>query len=108
MRTVYIPNIVRRMEGGKLRPVFDFTPAASFGKLKEIIEEFDDLLFTDHTAAKVASTLADFKPGDYLLAVGDPTAIALCAGILFRKHECVNMLKWDRKSRKYIELELKL
>lgn len=107
MKTVYIPNIVRRLEGGRLRPVFDFSKAAAFGKLKEIIEEFDDLLFTDHTSAKVAATLADFKPGDYLLAVGDPTAIALCAGILFRKHESINMLKWDRKTKSYIELELK-
>lgn len=108
MPTVYIPNIVRRLEDGRLRPVFDFTQAATFGNLKEIIEEFDDLLFTEHTSAKIAAALANFKEGDYLLAVGDPTAIALCAGVLFRSHSSIRMLKWDRKTKRYIELELKI
>jgi hypothetical protein len=108
MSTVYIPHIVRRASNGSLTPKFDFTEAAQFGTLKEIVGEFEDLLFTDRITSIVQDALADFQPDDYLLAVGDPTAIALCAGVIFRKHSSVKMLKWDRQTRKYLMLELKL
>lgn len=108
MSTVYIPQIVRRATNGVLTPKFDFTEAAQFGTLKEIVGEFEDILFTDRIASIVQSSLEEFTQDDYLLAVGDPTVIALCAGVIFRKHSSVKMLKWDRQTRKYLMLELKL
>lgn len=106
MPTVYVPNIVRRKEGGQLRPLFDLTEAARYGNLKEVIGEFDDLLFVDKIAAIAQETLKAFGPDDYLLAIGDPTAIAICSGVLFQKHQRVNLLKWDRQTKTYILLEL--
>lgn len=106
MNTVYVPNIVRRKEGGTLRPCFDLTEAARYGSLKEVIGEFEDLLFTDKIAETAKEALKDFKSDDYLLAIGDPTAIAICAGILFQKHRRIQLLKWDRQTKTYIHLEL--
>lgn len=108
MSTVYIPNMVRRVDKGVLKSAFDFTKAASFGNLKEILGEFEDFLFVDRIVDHAEKALASFQDGDYLLAVGDPTVIAICSGILFRAKKKVNMLKWDRKSRAYIPLEISL
>lgn len=110
MPTVYVPHNVRRLDrsAGKLMQALDLSKAKVFGQLKEVVSEFDDLLFMDKVVAQVKSVLADFTEDDYLLAIGDPTVIALCAGEVFRKNGTVKMLKWDRRLRTYLELELKL
>lgn len=110
MPNVYIPQSVRRYDGQsqKLKPLFDFTQAANYGNLREVIDEFEDLLFIEKLTGKVKESLAEFSAEDYLIAVGDPTLIAICAAVLFRKFDRVNMLKWDRKTQTYLKVEIGL
>lgn len=110
MKTVFVPQNVRRLDrsDNKLKPMLDLSAAAAFGQLKEVIGESVDVLFAERVVSDAKDVLAQFKEGDYLLAVGDPTVIAVCAGILFKSHSTVKMLKWDRKLKIYLELELKL
>jgi hypothetical protein len=46
--------------------------------------------------------LADFRPEeDYLLAIGDPIAIAAVSIIAAEYNGRVSMLKWDKKRQSY-------
>jgi len=110
MPNVYIPHIVRRLDRqtGKLKPAIDLSQAAKLGQLKEVVDEFEMLLLADSVTKKAKQALANFTDDDFLLAVGDPTVIAICAGILFKTRDVVKMLKWDRRMGDYIQLEVRV
>ena len=105
---VFIPQLVERFDQGtgRLVPVFDFSAAASFGQLTPILEPSDNIQFLAHLAPKIRKALQDFGPDDYFVAVGDPTVIAICAGIIFRRNQRANILKWDRKLSIYNNIEV--
>lgn len=105
---VFIPQIVRRFDGtaGELVPAFDLSPAAKFGSLTLILDQDDDTKYLSNLTGKISKELEEFKHGDYLLAVGDPSLIAVCAGIILRKFHSMKMLKWDRQLKTYIEMEI--
>src|ERR1700692_2817423 len=96
---VFLPQVVQRFDHstGSMMPAFDFSAAAQYGQLTPILEETDDAMFLARITPKMRAALEDFKEGDYLLAVGDPAVIAVCAGLILRRFKRLNMLKWDRK-----------
>lgn len=107
MPRVFLPQVVERYDSATGRRVsFDFSPAAQFGQLTEVLSSDDNPLFLAHLTQKIREVLEDFNENDYLLAVGDPAVIAACAGVLFRRQTKVKMLKWDRKMKVYIALEI--
>jgi hypothetical protein len=105
---VYIPHVVKRLDRqtSKLKPALDFSSAARYGQLTEVIDDWDDILLVDKVTANANLALANFTEDDYLLAVGDPTVIAICAGILFKRFSHVKMLKWDRRLGDYLLLKV--
>lgn len=105
---VFIPQIVTRFDhvSGKKIPAFDFSAAAQFGQLEAILDENDDTLFLARITQKIRKSLEGYSENDFLLAVGDPSVIAVCAGIIFRRRTKMKMLKWDRKMQTYLCLEL--
>ncbi len=109
LQRVFIPQLVTRFDHSKGHavPMFDFSPAAQYGQLTPILDESDDPLFLARLAPKIRKMLDGFTEHDYLLAVGDPTVIAICAGLILRRHSNIKMLKWDRKMFTYIVLEIR-
>lgn len=105
---VFIPQLVERYDpaAGHKVPAFDFTKAAAYGSLTVILEKEDDPLFLARITPKIKEALADFGEDDFFVAVGDPSVIAVCAGLILRKHDKFNMLKWDKKMTRYITLEV--
>jgi hypothetical protein len=49
--------------------------------------------------------LRNWKPGDYLLMIGDPTLCAVCMSIITEDNGVVNVLSWDRNTFQYLPLE---
>lgn len=110
MPKVFIPQVAERYDAasGRRVPTFDFAPAAQFGQLTPILERDDNPLFLARITPKIQKALESFAKDDYLLAVGDPSVIAICAGILLRRQNTLNLLKWDKKLSNYITLSLNL
>jgi len=105
---VFLPQIVERFDTVRkiMTPAFDFSAAAQFGQLTTILEAEDDPIFLARITPKIRKALDAFTDNDYLLAVGDPAVIAVCAGIILRRHKTLQLLRWDRKLRNYIHLEI--
>jgi hypothetical protein len=106
---VFIPQIVERYDPTKeaMVPAFDFSAAAQYGQLTPILGTEDDPLFLARVTSQIRKTLEDFNENDFLVAVGDPAVIAVCAGIVLRRQKSMKLLKWDRKTRTYHNLEIK-
>lgn len=89
-------------------PKYDLQPASRHGKLVFLLKPgnvFRDRL--DEARKTLSEKLANFSKSDYLLAVGDPVAIA--AAVLIageRTGGVVNLLKWDRMRRSYESFEI--
>lgn len=106
---VFIPQITERWDDEAERrvPIYDFTRAATFGALTSILDKDDRTLFPERIIPKVRAALADFNADtDYLVAVGDPSVIAICSGIILRRSKNMKMLRWDRRSSDYIVLDI--
>jgi len=46
--------------------------------------------------------LYDWKDGDYLLMIGDPTLCAVCMSIISEQEGLIRVLSWDRDTFQYI------
>ncbi len=105
---VFIPQVVLRLDKGigRLVPQYDFTPAAQHGQLTPILGEDDDTDYISRMVPKVKKALSDFTHEDFLLAVGDPCLIAVCAGVISRKMPTFTMLKWQRSIKMYVKTEI--
>lgn len=105
---VFIPQLIEKWDDSAERfvPAFDFTSAASYGTLTPILDREDNPLFLARITAKIRTALASFTEHDYFVAVGDPSVIAICAGLILRRSARLNLLKWDKKLRRYIVLDI--
>lgn len=106
---VFIPQVVLRFNPqlGKLVPLYDFTPATQHGLLVPVLENDDDTNFLSRFTPKVKQALSDFTHEDFLLAVGDPCLIALCAAVISRRSPIFTMLKWQREIKMYVKMEIR-
>ena len=106
---VFVPHLAERTSptGAKV-PVHDISSAASFGTLVSVLDSQDRPMFIANHMGKVRDVLSEFKDGDCLLAVGDPTVIAACAAVLGRRHSSIHMLKWDRQMEMYVKVEVRI
>lgn len=83
---------------------YDLSPARKFGKLVLVLPPgniFEDRL--GQSLAHMRTVFASYATHDYLLAIGDPVAIA--AGAIMARAKSggiVKMLKWDRHARAYV------
>jgi hypothetical protein len=107
---VFIPQIVKRYD--KVQRVVvdmhDFTAAQTFGKLETVLDDNDNPDLLSRMTHKVNQKLATFTHEDYLIAVGDPCLIAVCAGVILRRQPTLNLLKWQRELRTYVLMEITL
>jgi hypothetical protein len=108
MQRVFIPQVTERFDQktGRRVEAFDFTPAAQYGTLTEVLDRTDNPMFLARLTPKIRERIADFGEHDYLLAVGDPSVIGICCGLLLRRMKKLKMLKWDRHLGIYIVMEL--
>lgn len=87
---------------------YDLTPARHFGDLVECLPPGNIPREISVTVARLKEVLGDFRVAeDYLLAIGDPIAIALAVLVADRvARGGVRLLKWDRRASHYIPYSL--
>lgn len=85
-------------------------PALKYGSMEMLIVGRDHQLYnTTPLVEELNRKLATFTSSDYLLLVGDPAAIAICAAIAAQKTGgALQLLKWDRQERTYYALHVRL
>jgi hypothetical protein len=106
---VFLPQVVEKFNQSRERfePVFDLSTATVFGSLTPILNPTDNPIYLARLTARIRDGLKDFDADrDFFLAIGDPSMIAVCAGLILRRQSCFKMLKWDKKMSRYIVMEI--
>ena len=84
--------------------------AEKYGDLELLLPEGSQLvLSTAPTVRRLKSKLKDFSDEDYLLLMGDPSAIGIaCAVASSNNRGRFKCLKWDKREYKYYPVEVNL
>ena len=106
--TVYVVQEIAGTREG--RPKFNIMGAAEYGKLKFLLDERSQMIFSPGPLIfKLKNLVKDFKPTDYLLLTGDPAIIGVvCCLISENTNGRYNLLKWDRQEKRYYPIEIDL
>ena len=106
--TVYVVQEIAGTREG--RPKFNIMGAAEYGKLKFLLDERSQMIFSPGPLIfKLKTLVKDFKPTDYLLLTGDPAIIGVvCSLISDVTNGRYNLLKWDRQEKRYYPIEIDL
>lgn len=81
-------------------------PAQKYGKIEVLLPQGQVAFLPGPAIYKLNQKLKNFNDNDYLLLIGDPVAIALCAMVAARYNTGkVKFLKWDRQENEYIVIE---
>ena len=83
----------------------DFSDAERYGTLRAVFGRPRKPYDTTSLLARARRVLNDWKPGDYLLMIGDPTLCAVCMSIVTEEHDSLNVLSWDRETFQYMRQE---
>ena len=84
--------------------------AEKFGDLELLLPEGSQLvLSTGPTVRRLRYKLRNFNDDDYLLLIGDPSAIGIaCAIAATNNRGQFKCLKWDKREYKYYPVEVNL
>ena len=106
--TVYVVQEIAGTRDG--RPKFNIMGAAEYGKLKFLLDERSQMIFSPGPLIfKLKNLVKDFKPTDYLLLTGDPAIIGVvCSLVSEQTNGRYNLLKWDRQEKRYYPIEIDL
>ena len=106
--TVYVVQEIAGTREG--RPKFNIMGAAEYGKLKFLLDERSQMIFSPGPLIfKLKNLVKDFKPTDYLLLTGDPAIIGVvCSLVSEQTNGRYNLLKWDRQEKRYYPIEIDL
>lgn len=90
-------------------PVVNLNPAKKFGELQIMLPPNLSSMHAAPLVQALKERMVNFNADDYLLAVGDPSLIAAAAGIaVLKTGGKLKLLKWDRQSQDYIDVEVNL
>ena len=106
--TVYVVQEIAGTREG--RPKFNIMGAAEYGKLKFLLDERSQMIFSPGPLIfKLKNLVKNFKPTDYLLLTGDPAIIGVvCSLVSDITNGRYNLLKWDRQEKRYYPIEIDL
>jgi|TARA_R100000482_G_scaffold42448_2_gene14760 hypothetical protein len=84
--------------------------ATSFGHIEVLLPANTNIMFSSIPVIRsLKRKLLKFDSElDYLLLIGDPSAIAVCGAIIATKTQKFNVLKWDRETQVYYPVTLDL
>jgi hypothetical protein len=84
--------------------------ALDYGQIETILPLNAQIAFSVvPTVRRIQRKLEKFNDEDFLLLIGDPSAIGItCAVAASRNNGRFKCLKWDKRERRYIPLEVDL
>lgn len=84
----------------------NMSSAEKYGQLKDVFSSvgrnYDGSKMIDYAR----SILKNWKEGDSLLLVGDPTLCCICIAVALERTDMVPVLRWNRNDFAYERLEL--
>jgi len=82
--------------------------AAEYGPLVICLPQSSQMIFSSGPFIhKMQKNLRNFQEHDYILCTGDPAIIGLSTAIVSDiTNGCFNLLKWDKRERKYYPLRI--
>jgi hypothetical protein len=83
----------------------DFSDAKRYGNLRAVFGRPRKPYDTVSLVAQARRVLNDWKHGDHLLMIGDPTLCAVCMSVITEQEEIVKVLSWDRDTFRYVPQE---
>lgn len=88
----------------------NISQALKYGEIEVILPPNSQIAFSPTpTIRRISRAMEKFNEDDFLLLIGDPTCIAIAAIIAADKTKGrLKVLKWDRRERLYIPIELNL
>lgn len=94
-------------KGQGLVRLMDITSAAKFGELEVLLPDYAVAFTPGPMIDELSEKLRHFCDDDFLIAIGDPSAIAAAIMIASNNNRGkVNLLKWDRKAGAYLKIPL--
>lgn len=107
---VYVPQEPSRYDHdfGTRVPTVDLRPAMSFGEVVVLLPANVTGMLMSPVVQALKEKLAEFSDEDFLVAIGDPSIIAVASGIILSKNHKLKLLKWDKRSKAYSVAEIKL
>lgn len=84
----------------------DFSDAKRYGELSPITTGYVSFESLDRLFFKVAESLIDSSPNDYLLHSGLNVLNILAGAVWWHLHNSLNLLVWDQKEKKYLNLNI--
>lgn len=107
MSKVYIVTEPITYKNGAPVPAFDISPALKYGELVILTKHNHSMLASVPMIRYLRDQLKDFCDDDYILPVGDPVTIAAVAAVASDINKgYFKMLKWDKRERKYMPIEI--
>lgn len=92
---------------GQMVPVMDFRKVLEYGDPEVCLPTGKVALSPAPTVYQLRDKLRNFSDDDYLVAVGDPSAIAIAAVIACENNlGRMKLLKWDKDMRRYILVQI--
>lgn len=84
-------------------PVHDLTPARAYGELEVVFQSRIFSIIPQPMVVDARQRMRNFNDDDYLLAIGDPVAIAIAAAVAADVNNGrFRTLKWDKRTERYI------
>jgi len=110
MDRVYITQSpMRRNIHKELVFMYDLAPAREYGELEVLLPSGPVIVEPSLMVRTLHEKLAKFQPGDHLLCLGDPVAIAAASAIVAQlNHGRIPLLVWDRTIKKYLAITVNL
>ena len=109
MNTVYVPQQPSKWDEkvGLWIPQIDMRNAARYGDINIMFPPQASRVDFAQVMEVMATKLADFKSGDYLVALGSPAMIAGAAMFIAKKNNgYLKLLTWDRINKDYSVTEI--
>lgn len=109
MSNVYVPQQPSKYDQTSRLwiPTINLEPAQKFGEVIVMLPPNANRLHSAPLAAAIKERMKDFCEDDYIVALGDPSLIAVAACIATKKtNGLLRMLKWDRIQSHYICVEM--
>lgn len=109
MPKVYVPQEPSRWNGKTLTRYIDLTPALEFGEIVICLPANVGFIDASPNIHTLKISMLHFTEEDFLLAVGDPSNIAI-ASIIAHTQSGGNfrMLRWDREMRRYQPIRISI
>lgn len=110
-RRVFVPHIPSRwnhkIEGWE--PTVNINGARKFGEMIVLLPDDASRMHAAPVVQALREKIDDIRADDFIVAVGDPTVLAMTVAVAALKTGGqINLLKWDKQMGMYIPVHFKI